>query len=142
MSEAKELFHLGPGSTEPAWVEELDRNCFGEPWGSLAGHEQAWGFRREAFALWSLNQVAAEAELLRIAVEPGLRGRGLGRALLGACESEMARMGLATLLLEVRVSNAAARALYEASGWSQDGLRKAYYKNGEDAALYRKALVP
>ena len=138
MSVMNELFHLGPGSGSPIWMEELDRNCFGEPWGDLAGHEQAWGFQNKAFAIWSLNAVAGEAELLRIAVDSSHRGHGLGRALLGACEAEFIRMGITTLLLEVRVSNAPARALYEASGWKQDGLRKAYYKNGEDAALYRK----
>jgi ribosomal-protein-alanine N-acetyltransferase len=137
-----ELFHLGPGSGAPAWVEELDRDCFGGSWGDLAGREQAWGFPKKAFAIWSLNTVAGEAELLRIAVDPGHRGLGLGRALLGACESELGRMGISILLLEVRVSNREARALYEASGWKQDGLRKAYYNNGEDAALYRKTLVP
>ena len=136
----KELFNLGPGSGAPVWMEELDRNCFGEPWGGLAGHEQAWGFQNEAFAIWSLNTVVAEAELLRIAVEARHQGQGLGRTLLDACQTELNRMGITTLLLEVRVSNTAARALYEASGWKQDGLRKAYYGNGEDAALYRKQL--
>lgn len=134
------MFHLGPGSGAPAWMEALDRSCFNEPWGDLSGHEQAWGYPQEAFAIWSLNAVAGEAELLRIAVEPGLRGRGAGLALLDACEAELGRAGIATLLLEVRLSNTAARSLYEASGWKQDGLRKAYYKNGEDAALYRKSL--
>lgn len=142
MSGRNPVFHLGPGSELPAWVEVLDRACFGEPWGSLADHEQAWGFLDQAFALWSINTVVAEAELLRMAVGPSLRGQGLGRALLGTCEAELSRMGITTLLLEVRVSNLAARALYQAAGWKQDGLRKAYYKNGEDAALYRKALVP
>ena len=136
----KEDFHLGPGSSSPVWVEALDRDCFGEPWGDLAGHEQAWGFQNKAFAVWSLNTVAGEAELLRIAVDSNHRGQGLGRALLGACEDALSRMGITTLLLEVRVSNHPARALYEASGWKQDGLRKAYYKNGDDAALYRKSL--
>ena len=84
--------------------------------------------------------MAGEAELLRIAVDSSHRGHSLGRALLDTCEAELSRMGITALLLEVRVSNAAARALYEASGWKQEGLRKAYYKNGEDAALYRKPL--
>ena len=140
MSGANELFNLGPGSGAPAWMEELDGKCFGEPWGNLAGHEQTWGFQKKAFAIWSVNEVAGEAELLRMAVELSHRGQGLGHALLDACEAELSRMGITTLLLEVRVSNAAALALYEASGWKQDGLRKAYYKNGEDAALYRKTL--
>lgn len=124
----------------PTWVEDLDRKCFGEPWGELAGHEQVWGFQKQAFAIWSLNAVVAEAELLRMAVDSNLRGHGLGRALLSACERELSRMDILTLLLEVRVSNTAARVLYEADRWQQDGLRKAYYKNGEDAALYRKTL--
>ncbi len=129
---------MGPGSAAPAWLEELDRVCFGEPWGDLAGHEQAWGFQNKAFAVWSVNEVAGEAELLRMAVESSHRGQGLGNALLDECAAALGHMGITTFLLEVRVSNAAARALYEAAGWTQDGLRKAYYKNGEDAALYRK----
>ncbi len=140
MSGANALFHLGPGSELPIWVEDLDRKCFGEPWGRLADHEQAWSFQKQAFAMWSLNTVVAEAELLRIAVASDLRGHGLGRALLGACELELSRMDILKLLLEVRVSNIAARALYETCGWKQDGRRKAYYKNGEDAALYHKTL--
>lgn len=140
MSGKKVFFHLGPGSELPAWVEQLDRDCFGEAWGDLAAHEQAWGFQKQAFAIWSLVAVAGEAELLRIAVASNQRGQGLGRALLGACELELNRIGITTCLLEVRVSNAAARALYEADRWEQDGLRKAYYKNGDDAALYRKTL--
>ena len=78
-------------------MEELDRNCFGEPWGDLAGHEQAWGFQNKAFAIWSLNAVAGEAELLRIAVDSSHRGHGLGRALLGACEAEFIRMGISAI---------------------------------------------
>lgn len=124
----------------PIWAEHLDQACFGECWGGLGGHEQAWGFQEQAFAIWSLNSVAGEAELLRIAVKPDLRGQGLGRSLLQTCEAELRRMGISILLLEVRTSNTAARGLYEAQGWQQDGLRKGYYKNGEDAALYRKTL--
>ncbi len=136
----KEPFHLGPGSGLPGWMESLDRRCFGESWGALAGHEQAWGSMDEAFAIWSIHAVVEEAELLRIAVDPDLRGRGLGRGILKACEAELERLRIRALFLEVRVSNASARGLYKAAGWAENGLRKAYYKDGEDAALYRKEL--
>ena len=136
----KSLIQLGSGSEAPAWMEDLDRSSFGEPWGSLAGHEMAWAFEREAFAIWSVIPAAYEAELLRVAVNQGLRRQGLGRHLLGACEAQMRRLGIRTLRLEVRVSNASARALYETLGWRPDGLRKAYYKDGEDAVLYHNEL--
>lgn len=135
-----EWFHLGPGSELPAWLEDLDRRCFGETWGALASHEEAWGLPDKAFALWSLHPALFEAELLRIAVDPALRHQGTGQAVLNACEGELRALGIKTLLLEVRVSNTAARALYAAQNWWQDGLRKAYYKDGEDAALFRKEL--
>jgi len=53
----------------------------------------------------------------------------------------MARYGVQVLHLEVRVSNTAARALYESEGWVYQGLRKGYYRNGESAALYSLDLV-
>lgn len=136
----KPLTHFGPGSELPAWMESLDRRCFGEAWGGLSGHEETWAVANEAFVIWALNPAAAEAELLRIAVEPELRRRGLGRELLRSCEAPLKALGIGTLLLEVRVSNGSARALYAAQGWHQDGLRKGYYRDGEDAALYRKEL--
>jgi ribosomal-protein-alanine N-acetyltransferase len=39
--------------------------------------------------------------------------------------------------LEVRPSNAAARALYERAGFRDAGLRARYYQDGEDALVMR-----
>lgn len=122
----------------PAWVRALDEATFGEAWGEPDAHERIWTLGESAFARWSL--AADEAELLRIAVTPSRQGQGLGRALLQACEADLAATGARDLHLEVRVSNAAARALYAANGWREVGLRKAYYRDGEDAALYAKRL--
>ena len=131
---------LGPGSLQHAWMEALDRGCFGEPWGPLGEREWALIEPDQGYALWSAVPATGEAELLRVAVDPTRRKAGLGRCLLKASEGYLREEGIRTLLLEVRVGNAAARALYEALGWSFEGLRKAYYKDGEDAALYRKVL--
>jgi len=51
-----------------------------------------------------------------LAVLPGSRGRGVGRALLGAVEDEAHRRGCCKLTLEVRQDNPAAR-LYRALGY-------------------------
>ncbi len=129
------ITHLGPGSQAPGWIEELDRLTFGESWGPLDDTEHLWS-SPGAFARWRVVEPAQEAELLRIAVDPARRRAGEGRALLRHCQARLAAMGIATLHLEVRVSNAPARALYEKEGWVARGIRKAYYRDGEDAALY------
>ncbi len=127
---------LGPGSDLPAWIEALETAAFGDSWGALSDHERLWVAEGAGFARWAV--AADEAELLRIAVDPGDRRRGRGRALLRASERDLGEAGVRRLHLEVRVSNAAARALYEAEGWREAGLRPRYYRDGEDAVLYVK----
>ncbi|HLO65935.1 MAG TPA: hypothetical protein VK188_02880, partial [Holophaga sp.] len=56
------------------------------------------------------------------------------------CQAELARMGVEACHLEVRVSNTGARLLYESEGWLDRGLRRGYYRDGEDAALYGRTL--
>jgi ribosomal protein S18 acetylase RimI-like enzyme len=124
----------------PAWLRALDEAAFGQAWGEPEPHEATWVMEGVAFARWSLVDAAKEAELLRIAVDPARRGAGLARALLEACETELAATGIRDLHLEVRRSNAAARALYAGSGWRESGQRKGYYRDGEDAVLYAKRL--
>jgi ribosomal-protein-alanine N-acetyltransferase len=134
------LLPLGPGSELPAWIEALDGSVFDQAWGPLADHERIWALEPEAFARWSAVPAAGEAELLRIAVAPSARRKGLARQLLRACEAALRASGIRALRLEVRVSNGAARSLYEAEGWRMEGLRPRYYRDGEDAALYGKDL--
>ena len=135
------ILQLGPGSEMPAWVDDLERVCFQQPWGPMGDHDLLWVFEEKAFARWSAHPSFGEAELLRIAVAPSSRREGLGRALLRASVRGLRSLGIADCHLEVRVSNAGARSLYEAEGWRFQGLRKGYYKNGEDAALYQLRLV-
>lgn len=134
------LLRLGAGSALPAWVEALERRVFGEAWGPLDSDEVLWALPETAYARWRQSPVVGEGELLRIAVAPEARGQGHARRLLREGHERLAGEGLDTLFLEVRVSNAAARALYTAEGWAEIGLRRAYYRDGEDAVLYRRDL--
>ncbi len=52
-----------------------------------------------------------------MAVEPSMRGRGIGSRLLAAAEEESRRRGLPYMGLMVTEHNAAARALYERAGY-------------------------
>ena len=84
--------------------------------------------------------VCDEAEILRVAVEPAFRGQGLGRALVAAFLAAAADAGAATCFLEVAAGNVPARALYRSAGFSEAGLRKKYYTDGDDAILMNRAL--
>ncbi len=88
--------------------------------------------------------VVDEAEVLTLAVRPAVRRQGLGRALLEAVAAELAARGVRTLRLEVAEDNAAARALYAASGFRTAGRRRGYYARpggpAVDAAVLVRAL--
>ncbi|MBS1767546.1 MAG: GNAT family N-acetyltransferase [Acidobacteria bacterium] len=131
---------LGEGESLPAWLRALDAAVFGEAWSDPAPQEAVWMIEGAAFARWSVLRLAGEAELLRVAVDPKRRGEGLAKALMAEAEADLARLGIHELHLEVRVSNAAARTLYADCGWRESGLRKGYYRDGEDAVLYAKRL--
>jgi ribosomal-protein-alanine N-acetyltransferase len=77
-----------------------------------------------------------EAHVVTVAVLPSERRRGYGRALVHGLVGLAIEHGMHAATLEVRVSNAAARALYGAYGFYEVGLRKRYYSdNHEDAVI-------
>lgn len=85
--------------------------------------------------------ISPEAEILNLAVRPDLQGRGGGGVLLDALLNQAAEAEVHDLHLEVRVSNASARALYARRGFEPVGRRPGYYENPrEDALLLRRSL--
>lgn len=86
----------------------------------------------QAFAL--ARAAADEAELLTLAVAPGVRRRGLGAALVEAVAGAAAAGGARRLFLEVAADNAAALALYRRAGFAPVGERPAYYRRAGGAA--------
>ncbi len=83
--------------------------------------------------------LAPEGELLRIGVCPEYRKRGIGARLMERFLSEAKRRGCTELFLEVRADNLPAIALYRRFDFSDNGLRRGYYKNPTvDALLMKK----
>ncbi len=76
-----------------------------------------------------------------IAVLPEYRGRGFGKALLGAIEKAFVSRGLRESVLEVSVENKVAINLYKKMGYVIEGRIKNYYPDGSDAFIMRKNLV-
>ena len=87
------------------------------------------------------KQVGPEWELENIATGESARRRGLASALLGHFLKVVKQQGGESVFLEVRASNAAARALYAKHGFVETGRRCNYYENPpEDAILYRHVI--
>lgn len=72
-----------------------------------------------------------------IGVDPRYQRRGIGRALLHACE---ARTNLPRMRLTVRMSNQGAISLYEKEGYRSVDIWKRYYNDGEDGLVMEKIL--
>ena len=86
--------------------------------------------------------MADEGEIADLAVAPEARRRGIARVLLQRMAADVVEVGVRALYLEVRESNAAARALYESLGFGQVGRRRGYYQHpSEDALLLRRDLT-
>ena len=77
-----------------------------------------------------------EAHITTFAVLPAYRRRGVGGLLLSELMALSVQIGAVVLTLEVRLSNAAARRLYQEFGFRPVGVRPRYYSdNGEDALI-------
>ncbi len=86
------------------------------------------------------RQMADEAEILNVGVDPRSRRQGIGRALVAAGLERVRALGAAQVYLEVRESNAAARELYRGFGFEEVARRPKYYRRPvEDAILLRAA---
>jgi len=82
-----------------------------------------------------LMYVVADAHVTNIAVASEQQRRGIATRLLAELSWEAVRHGCDAMTLEGRVSNTAARSLYERFGFVEAGVRKNYYENTEDAIV-------
>jgi ribosomal-protein-alanine N-acetyltransferase len=87
-----------------------------------------------------LTSLFEEAQILNIAVDPALRGRGIARMLLERAFALAREKGAEVMELEVRTSNAAAITLYEQCGFVRSGIRSKYYEGVDDAVLMEMIL--
>ena len=84
---------------------------------------------------------AETAELKRMYVSPIVRGSGLGRRLVAALEAEARALGVRRLVLETGVRQAAALALYRATGFHPIPLFGEYCLSPETSVCLGKDLL-
>lgn len=126
-------------------IMEIERKSFSTPWSELS-------FLNEMYDLNSISKVAVfknnisgyicvkkifdEGHILNLAVHPDFRRCGIASALMKEVLDELKKKGCRFLLLEVRISNLAAKKFYERFGFRVITIRKKYYTSPiEDAAL-------
>lgn len=85
--------------------------------------------------------VVDELEIAQVGVLSERRRSGIGALLLVEALWDAARQGVRAAFLEVRASNAAARALYARHGFEQLGIRRGYYHEPREDALLLRAKV-
>ena len=130
-------------------VAFIEDQCFEEPWGEksleLLIGEQGVAFvaiaSREVVAYGGMMTVLDEGQITNIATLPDFRRMGLGRRIMDALENFARANGISMLSLEVRESNFAARSLYGSCGWTEEGIRKNFYRRPfENAVVMTKKL--
>ena len=87
------------------------------------------------FIAGDIRRLEGVAWIATVAVLPEYRGRGIGSALLQACED---KIPLKRIRLCVRVSNDTAIRLYERRGYERVGEWSRYYQDGEAALVMEK----
>ncbi|MDM4766718.1 ribosomal protein S18-alanine N-acetyltransferase [Pelomonas sp. SE-A7] len=129
----------------------IEQQSYSFPWtqgnfvDSLAAGYEAWslwegqGQQARLIAYFLAMRGFEELHLLNITVHPAYQGQGLARLLLDELCARARLLGCLQVWLEVRESNARARSVYRRYGFTEVGLRRAYYPAGhgkrEDAVL-------
>lgn len=146
------LFHLRPmQESDVDEVMAVEVQAYEYPWtpGTMSDCLRAgyccWvyvlGERIIGYAVMSV--AAGEANILNLCIHPEMQGRGMGRRLLERMLTLGRQHNADTAFLEMRVSNKAAYALYDAMGFNEISIRRNYYpaKDGkEDALMLAKTL--
>lgn len=124
-------------------ISEIEVLSFSDPW----SYDTVKAGKDSRFDTWLvllqddvvmgylvLRVIAFEGELLRIALRPECRGRGLAKKLMDQLVEYSKNNSVESLFLEVRNSNETARNLYRSYGFTETSIRKNYYRNPQEDA--------
>ena len=124
-------------------VAELERAVYPQPWSmrvfvdelGLDSRTYVVAVADDAIVAYAgLLIVEDDAHITTVAVDPQARQKRIGTHLMINLVDHALAIGAKHLTLEVRVSNSAARRLYERFGFAPVGVRKDYYRD-EDALV-------
>ena len=127
-------------------IYELDVQTFAMPWSKEAlsydilENDNAFvivaEYEGEFAGYADIWTVLDEADLNSIAVRVDFRRKGIGDAIMLAMTEMLSANGVATINLEVRVSNIPALKLYKKYGFKECGVRPGYYLDKRETGGY------
>ena len=125
-------------------VAEIEKSCFSNPWNETVleselkndcSHIYVAVEEGKAVGYAMLYIVCGEADIIRVAVLPEYRRKGIAeKLLLKSFEVNETN----EIFLDVRESNAPAIKLYQSLGFVDTGVRKDYYSNPTENAILMK----
>ncbi|MEA3363975.1 MAG: ribosomal protein S18-alanine N-acetyltransferase [Thermodesulfobacteriota bacterium] len=128
-------------------VLQIEQDCYPHPW-SLQQFIQELENPVASLLICEIEDkvvgyicywlIAGEMQILNVATAPQVRCKGVAAQLLEQAFKRCDSAHLLSAWLEVRAANQAAMTLYQRYGFKQSGIRKAYYRDGEDAILMVK----
>ena len=156
----KDIRFAAISHSDIAQICALEKECFPSPWGEkqfqLALQDKVFSIFGAKDGETILGYIAVyksgagaenfkggELEVLNLAVRPEHRRHGLARRLLSIMLQAATKMGIVRAVLEVRISNVPAIALYSSLSFSEVGRRPKYYQDtNEDAIIMARDLAP
>lgn len=127
-------------------VADIEKSCFSRPWSRAAlSAELENDFSRffvavengRAVGYVGLYILTGEADIVRVAVLPEYRKKGIAKAVL----TESLKYAQGEIFLDVRESNAPAISLYKSLGFEDTGVRKNYYSDPVENAVLMKRVA-
>lgn len=125
-------------------ILEIERVCQSAPWSQTSFLNEV-DSPQSIFLVAILNGkvvgyggawiLVDEAHITNLAVDPEMRGQGIGRRLMNEILEKSKERGAVCSTLEVRAGNEAAIHLYESMGYVTAGRRKGYYPDNREDAL-------
>lgn len=82
--------------------------------------------------------IASEGQITNVSVSKDFRGQGIGFKIINELLKTLSSKGSKEVTLEVRESNLAAQKLYEKCAFKNEGIRKNFYLDKENAIIMWK----
>ncbi len=134
LNDLDKIAEIETSAFDHGWTRDNIRKEFGASFSVMLVAE----FDDEIIGYISAWKITGEIQINRLAVVDAWRRRGIARELIKMLIAHCRMRPPYKILLEVREKNTAARALYRSLGFSENGLRKNYYRDDNAILLVKE----